>query len=390
MKLRSHYLLREFIKSSLKSINEMEGDVGGIPELGNYYGASYGSFRSAAEISPGGLMDTFVQPFTDVFKTAVAGAKEITTDVKTLLHVSFRAVISTFLPFIGTRYDDIFEKRDEKIKKIRDEYADVFKRTDETLGSGEAKLFAFMFNPGLFLGGAAASKAPAATKSLLSISTGGISDDILDAAKSKWKKFSDKRLAGEKYKDKDKDKYKAAFRRRQKEFWDQLADDIEGRRVSESTNYRRALILREVKEKQVSDNSKEDQEFLKQMFANPRILKIFSNMIKENKKLQTLYSEMTKVEEATLKESEELANKILKRANTLDDLQAIVNDPKAKSALDKVKKSDKKAQEALLNNIKSATKETFMAQLSARAANFPKNSPQRKMYDEALSNLKSS
>jgi len=382
MDIRQRQLLTEFIKNSLKTINEQEGGSGGM-DFGPYYGGSYGSFRSAAEISPGGLMDTFVTPLTDIFKTVVASAKEIAVDVKTLLHVSFKAVIGTFLPFIGQRYDEIFKERDKKIGEIRKEYADVFKRTDEALGGGDAKLFAFMFSPGLFLGGSAALKAPAATKTLLSVSTGGLSDDVIKSSKKSWKKLHDKMLAGKKYKGEDSN-----VKERQQAFWDSIADEIEGRRKSENLRYGSSMFLFETDSD--LEDSKEDRAFLKSMLDNKRILSLLSDRIKNNDNFQDLKDKLIEAEKRTLEKSEKLAIGVLKNANSLDDIKKFLNKPEVNAAIDKVKKSgSKEAPETLLQNLKDASKQTFMAQFKARMELFPKDAPQREMYRDAFEKLKS-
>jgi len=384
MNSKSEILLKEYVKNTLQLIKEQEQES---TDFGGYYGASYGGARSAAEVSPGGLMDTFITPFTDVFKTAVAATKEITTDAASLLRVSFRAAISTILPFIGARYDDIFEERDKRIAKIRDENRDVYERTSAALGSGDAKLFGFMFSPGLFLGGATAFKSPSATKSLLSVATGGISDSALEGAKKRWEIFQEKTLSGEKYKDK---KNKEKLRAEENDIWKQLAQEIEsGRsRKREQTVLRHSLIHEE-KDKL---ETKEDKEFLKAALSSAEVKQAFSRAIKESEAFQNYFSDMLEVEKQTLKKAQELANQVIKNTRSLEDVEKLVKDSKGKEAINKLKiiKDPKQKQQQLdilVKNIKASAKQTFMATLSARKSLFPKDSPAFKLYQDAIDKL---
>lgn len=172
MHLKNKYetqLLREYVRIALNE--DYDGGGGGSP-----YGMAYGS--------PDEMMSTFIGPFTDVFKTAVGKTKEVARKTRTLLSVSFQALISTFFPFIGADYKSIFEEEKADIEKIRSEYKDVYDRTDKALASNDAAMLAFMANPGVAMSAWAVKQSPKVIKGTLSAITGGVSDNIYDGAVS--------------------------------------------------------------------------------------------------------------------------------------------------------------------------------------------------------------
>jgi hypothetical protein len=423
MNARTERLLREYIRraADLNRLNESE--------YGAYYDEAAGT-SGIGGIQPGGLMDTFVGPFTDAFKTSVAAVKGITTDAVTLLHVAFRAVISTIIPVLGSRYDDIFDARDAKMKKIKDEYADVFRRTDAALGSGDAKLFAFMFNPGLILGSAAALKAPAATKELLSVATGGVSDTAISKSSSMWKNFQEKILTGEKYSEKvNKRKREEEIEKfnnslieklrgydRERESDTQTEPDKKIKKVKKSTskktqnlnptyypeyslnNQTESLLLKTnflLLEQDDSKVSSDEIGLLKYMLKNKEIRQEISSLVKKNQEFKEIYEKISTVEDETLEEAEALADMIIKKTNSLEALKKIASkNPEAIEAIKKIEtiknpEEKQKAIKQLVGNIAASSKQIFMATLNKRKQQFPEGSPQYEKYAAAFEKLKS-
>ena len=101
--------------------------------------------------SPDEVYKTFIGPFVNVMKVAKTAFKDVSS--ATLISLSHAFSFS--------------EKNREKLRakykidrdKYRQEYAETMKEIDETLASSDAKLMAFMFNPGAFLGAQMLSQA---------------------------------------------------------------------------------------------------------------------------------------------------------------------------------------------------------------------------------------
>lgn len=174
-------LIKEYVKALLR---EESVDMGGYPGAmemmsASPYGVSFGSSED--------LMKTFIQPFTDVFKTTLGKTKELAVKTRTLLNVSFKTIATTVLPGLNASYTDIFDKEKSSIDKIRSEYKDVYDRTAAALKSGDAAFLAFLASPSLVIGAIAAKQTPKAVKGLLSVVSGGLSDEVYDSIKSKAK-----------------------------------------------------------------------------------------------------------------------------------------------------------------------------------------------------------
>jgi len=156
-------LLREYVKAILVEDESMG--------MGNY--------GSAADMNA-----AFIQPFTDVFKTAARETKLIGVTAKTVVWVGLQSVLTTLLPFYGYDYAEVFDKEKEEIDKIKSEYKDVYDRTWNALKSSDAMMLAFMASPAIFLGGVAAKETPGVVKGILSTFTVGLSDEIGEKTKS--------------------------------------------------------------------------------------------------------------------------------------------------------------------------------------------------------------
>jgi hypothetical protein len=164
-------LLREYVRLITE---EGEGSYG--------YGGMVSYTQNLGDFA--GLLG--LKGIMNVGKTALAQSKIVGTSVKTGLKVVLQTVLTTLIPVYGYNYAELFDKEKAEIKKIKDEYRDVYRATDEALG-GDAALLAFFASPALVLGAVAVNKGPEAAKSLLSAASLGISDDILDKAIEKLK-----------------------------------------------------------------------------------------------------------------------------------------------------------------------------------------------------------
>lgn len=158
----------------------VEDDAGGNPAWGpggdwvpgmiGPYGMTFGSGKD--------LLDTFVTPFTDAFKTALSKSKEVTRKGGTLIWNGVQTALSTLIPVYGYRYKKIFENEQAAIEKIRNENKEVMSRINDSF-KGDGAVLAFMSNPGLAIAAISAHKSPKVAKEVASILTGGESDDIL-------------------------------------------------------------------------------------------------------------------------------------------------------------------------------------------------------------------
>ena len=387
MKSKSdNILLREYIRNSLLLSEDYDGGFGSY-DLGYGMGMMYGTSDYNA------LVDTFITPFTDVFKTAVASAKMVTVDAANLLRIAFRAAITTIIPFIGARYDDIWSERDSKINAIKSEYKDVFDRTDAAFSGADAKLLAFMIDPATFLAGSALVKSPAVIKDVLSVASGGFFDTFFDDAKSTWDKLPrriqriGKGGSGRFDFDDDRD-----------DFFSQLAAKIREkkslRRESTETYYDRILFEAEsgIKEK---DSESSEKEFLTQLLRNKKVVAALSDLIKSNPKIQDIREKMSKVEDESLKKADVLGQTVTKQLKTLPDIEKFIgSDAKAKQSLEKLKsiqdpKERQKSIDLLVSNIKDSSKQLFLSTLEARKKVFPQGSEEYKKYQASIDKLKS-
>jgi len=398
MESRQDKLLREYIRRSLKQklINE-DQPYSNLPQYSGYYAldkAEYAaglqamgdrmtagfmnsgqiiqpSFYSGGE-DPGPLLKAFVEPFTDVFKTAVAGVKAITTDVATLLRVAFETVVTTIVPFISADYQAIFDRRDKRMEDIQREYEDVYSRTDAALGGDDAKLLGFMLNPAAFLAGSAALKAPAATKELLSIATGGASDNALTNAKESWDSIQRAILndrIGKKKAKKQKD-----------DVYSQLIAALSGGGKNESYIPNRGKKLFEKSDKG-KDGSFDD--FLRDVLKNEKVVQVLAQKIKGPPRMKEMTKKLSDIEKETLAAAEQSAEKFTKEVSTLEGIKKLAaKDSKGKKAIEQIK--DPGTEKMLINSAKKATSQIFSSTLAARMKMLPKGSEEYKEYQKTL------
>ena len=376
-------LLKEFIRKSLsaKRLNENVGfdagtgmsgaDFGGYAQLG--VGQHMDGMFYTGGTDPGPMLKAFVEPFTDIFKTAVAGTKKITTDIATLMRVVFEGAVAAIVPGISEDYQAIFDRRDGKMAKIESEYADVFERTNAAL-QDDAKLLGFMVNPAIFLASSAALKAPTATKDLLSIATGGATDTAFESAKGTWGKIERALLSG----DITKKKAKA---RKENVYEDLIASLGSGRSSKrESVNRLVSRLLNEEKDAEGFEG------FLKDVLNHSGVRQAISQKIKSNDRMKALHKKLASIETETLKEAEESAKKFVSQVGSFEGVKKLAaSDPKIKQQIEKL--DDPKAQKMLVGNVEKATKSVFISTLTTRLKMLPKDSEERKQYENTLAKV---
>ena len=376
-------LLKEFIRKSLsvKRLNEDMGFDAGTgmsgADFGGYAQLGVGQFMDGrfytGGADPGPMLKAFVEPFTDIFKTAVAGTKKITTDIATLMRVVFDGAVAAIVPGISADYQAIFDRRDGKMAKIESEYADVFERTNAAL-QDDAKLLGFMVNPAIFLASSAALKAPTATKELLSIATGGATDTAFESAKGTWGKIERALLSG----DITKKKAKAS---KENVYEDLIATLGSGRSSkSESVNRLVSRLLNEEKDAEGFEG------FLKDVLNHSGVRQAISQKIKSNDRMKALHKKLASIETETLKEAEESAKKFVSQVGSFEGVKKLAaSDPKIKQQIEKL--DDPKAQKMLVGNVEKATKSVFISTLTTRLKMLPKDSEERKQYENTLAKV---
>ena len=171
--LRLRLLLRECIKEIITE-DESGGDIGGgnMGDMMSPFGMHYASQEQ--------LMKIFVNPFTDVVKTAAGNAKELSQKAQTVGRIAFESLVTTLIPIYSDSYKEIFEAEKEKIDKIKSDYSDVYKSNWNALKNSDLLCAAFMYRPDLFLTAKFAEKAPKAAAQLVSVLSGGALDKTLN------------------------------------------------------------------------------------------------------------------------------------------------------------------------------------------------------------------
>jgi hypothetical protein len=175
-------LLREYVRAVLS-----EDDGGGDSGMGTYgdlamwdaanspWGVSFGSGND--------LFNIFVKPFTDVFQTTAGKTKELTQKGMTLARVALEATVTTLVPVLTDSYNEIFAKEEERIDKIRGQYAEVYQSTWDAFKDEDFQFLMFMYSPAAYINAKVIKKSPKAALGLISVLTGGTIDSYLDKVK---------------------------------------------------------------------------------------------------------------------------------------------------------------------------------------------------------------
>lgn len=163
-------------KKNRKIISEDQGgDSSGYSSYGGYDSGLYtgGGWWQQGVGSSSDLYKVFIQPFVNVVRVGLGGAKELVRRSFTLANVVFQAVMTSLIPILGDTYREVFAEEARDIAKIRSEYADVYATSLRILGT-DAAAIAFFTAPGAVLTGYFLKNSPKIAKSLLSTVTGGM------------------------------------------------------------------------------------------------------------------------------------------------------------------------------------------------------------------------
>jgi hypothetical protein len=173
-------LLREYIREVLTE-DEAPYDYGSMylsdANVGPY-GVHFGSGKD--------LYHIFIEPFTDVVKTAAGKGKEISQKAQTLGKVVFETIATTLIPVLTDSYKEIFEHEQQEIDKIRKEYDEVYQSNWDAFKDNDVLTVAFFYSPAALLTTQFARKSPLVVSSLLSVLSGGQLDPWLTKVKHRF------------------------------------------------------------------------------------------------------------------------------------------------------------------------------------------------------------
>lgn len=327
-------------------LHEDAVDMGGYPGAlemmsSSPYGMSFGSQED--------LVNTFITPFTDVFKTAAGKTKELTRKTGTLLWVGLQSILTTVLPAYGYDYADVFEKEKSDIEKIKNEYRDVYDRTDKALKSGDAQFLAFMASPATVIGAYAAKGTPRAAKALLSTISGGYSDELFDSAKRNLKKIGKKAL---------------------------------GDKTKRST--KKESQIREIKDSKDDKLTKKimtSKQFLDRALSSPRAVE--------------MQAAATNIYRKSLRDVFNQAENAIKKTRTIDDIEKSAKKklPEAEKIRKLPPEERQRAEKTLVDGIRKGMKEFYIKNLTDHVegvvrAGIPEDAQFVKDYRETIQKIK--
>ena len=360
-KTTENLLLREYVQSVLvedsmgaSTLADAGISAGDISAAAGPYGMAFGSGQD--------LKNTFITPFTDVFKTAVGKSKEITRKARTLLTVSFGAILTTLIPGLGAKYSKVFEKEKSDIQKIRNQYKEVYERTNKALSSTDAAFVAFMTAPDLTLSALALNKSPEVIKDTLSVLTGGFSDSLFDKVMNK--NFEDL-LDGEDASEKSRRKKRKIDNKKQ-------SSDLFGE-----------SLLKEISEEEATKKILSNKKFLSKSLAG-------SDSLRE---IQKIANETYK---RSLSEIYEQAVAVLKEAKTVEDLEKITGKkiPEAEELKKLPPQEKEKAEKMLIEAARKTMKQFYIKNLQSQIdvvtkAGIPEETPYVQDYKATIQKIKS-
>lgn len=176
---------RDLLKQYIRQVINEDYDYGG------------GGYGDAGIDFTGGnqkqLYNIFISPFTDVFQTAAGETKKLSTRIQTLGKVVFQALISSIIPTFGSEFDKIFKDESEQLKKIQQEYQDVYDRTWAAVKDNDILSAAFLYDPAGLITTTVIRKSPVQILNLINVLTGG----AFEQAVNKVKKVKPKSAAEE-------------------------------------------------------------------------------------------------------------------------------------------------------------------------------------------------
>lgn len=142
------------------------------------------------------LFNTFIKPFANVAKTAVAGAQALGTSAKNVIIVTGKAIMEKVFPFYKADYQKTFKAHDEAMRKIEKSHEAVYKDVMKAFKHPDFLVSAFFTDPGSFLGMTlhnpqtfvtlwGGARAPELFSNVLSSLSGGAVDPYLAKIKEK-------------------------------------------------------------------------------------------------------------------------------------------------------------------------------------------------------------
>lgn len=173
---KNNKLLREYIEHVLLN----EDDFGGF---GGDFGGPYGVDFTGGDQSK--LAKVFVEPFTDVLKTAAGKGKELSTKAQTLAKVAFESIATTLIPVLSSDFDAIFSEDKRQMEKLKAEYKDVYDKTWTAIKDNDVLAAAFMYAPAAMITAGTARKVPVPVLNMINVLAGGKLDSFISKVKKK-------------------------------------------------------------------------------------------------------------------------------------------------------------------------------------------------------------
>ena len=172
-------LLREYVRNVLNEENGGDGgDFGGGMGMG-MYGMSFASQQD--------MYKGLIQPFVDIFKTAAGGMKQVSLKGQKLLRTTFETVATTLIPVLSSDYKGIFDKYEEKLNKVREQYKEVYDANWTALTDSDVMLAAFCYAPSAMITQWALRKAPIPVMNTIDALSGGHFTEYFDKVENMLK-----------------------------------------------------------------------------------------------------------------------------------------------------------------------------------------------------------
>lgn len=357
-------LLREYVRDCLR-----EDSYSGYADAGvtaaDIAGASpYGmSFGSGSE-----LAKTFIEPFTDVFKTAVGKTKEITRTAATAIPVAVGVILSTLIPGVSAHYKEVFDAEKKDLDKIKSQYKDVYARTNEALASSDAAFLAFMASPSAVMGAWGLSKAPGVMSGILSVASGGLSDQLFEKIKNENFGSSS-----------GPEKKKKSITR----------DAAEEKKKSSDGKKKQTESF--VKEAEEPEEESRDDKIARKIYSNEK----FINAVANSPKMREMQKVATETYRASLKEVYDQVDALFNKVKTVEDLKKFSKKPIPE--IEKVEKlqgeEKQKAEQMLLEGTRKAIKQFYIKSLTTQyesviRAGIPEDSQYVKDYKATIQKIK--
>jgi len=303
--MKSTSLLKEYVRCVLTEDDGGYGGFGG--DLGGPYGMSFGSQKD--------LYNVFVKPFTDVVSTAAAETKKLSQRTQTALNVITKVAITSFVPFLGQRYEQIFADQKTALDKIKSEYKDVYDATWTAFKDNDILISAFFYSPPAIITAGMVKKTPPKAVALLNVLSGGKLDNFLAKVKKAFK-------LGDTKKPLDRDTGSGVPEGLVRE------DDED-----EKTKKREEQLVKTLTQEKVIDVIEKNPRVRNMMKATQKAVN--ASLVNVAKTVEALEAS------STLADIEKLVGKRVPELEKLKQLQPQERDVAEKAALDQIKKATK-------------------------------------------------